>query len=433
VISDPVKHWACPEKVLETKAMRIPLTPARKISLVLASALLLGGYLWFVSREWGGAYFSGRPDLASLQRAVRWQSGNADYRHRLGRYFFLIQRSPEDAVQSFRAAVGLNPYQARYWFDLAGAYQWLGDTDAQKAALERGLVADPTTPDLAWEAGNFYLVQGDTEKALREFRVVMESDPYLPPAAVKLCWRVKPDIDVLLRDVVPPNVYSTFLDFLISQEETAAAAKVWTSLAQLHQPLPPPIIFAYIRYLVGQHEVDQARLVWQQAATLSGLSDYQPSPANLIVNGDFNLNVLNGGFDWQYRQSKEVSLALDPTQSHGGHRSLLITFDAEKIDDAGIAQLVPVQPSTGYDFSAYFRADDIQGAGGPRFAVQDLYTEATYFASDELKNADFWKEVSGSFTTGPDTKLLLLRVRREPPGMPIKGKLWIDSVRLVGQ
>jgi hypothetical protein len=50
-----------------------------------------------------------------------------------------------------------------------------------------------------------------------------------------------------------------------------------------------------------------------------------------------------------------------------------------------------------------------------------------------LKDADFWKEVGGTFTTGPDTKLLLLRIQREPPGMPIKGKLWIDSVRLVGQ
>jgi hypothetical protein len=62
-----------------------------------------------------------------------------------------------------------------------------------------------------------------------------------------------------------------------------------------------------------------------------------------------------------------------------------------------------------------------------------LYTETTFFASDELKDADFWKEVGGTFTTGPDTKLLLLRIQREPPGMPIKGKLWIDSVRLVGQ
>ncbi len=416
--------------------MRIALnSPARKISLVLASLLFMAGYIWFTGRAFGGAFFSSRPDLASLQRAVRWQPGNADYRHRLGRYLFLVQRSPEAAVEAYRAAVDLDPHQARFWFDLAGAYQLLGNTEEQKAALERGLVADPTTPDLAWEAGNFYLVQGDTDQALREFRVVMESDPSLSPAALKLCWRVKPDVDALLRDVIPSTspVYSMFLDFLVSRKETAAAAKVWTQLAQLRQPLPPPLAFNYIRYLVEQHEVDQARLVWQQAATLCGLSAYQPSPENLIINGDFSMNVLNGGFDWQYHQSKEVALALDPTQSHGGHRSLLITFDAQKIDDAGIGQLVPVQPSTGYDFSAYFKASDIQGAGGPRFAIQDLYTANTYFASDELKNADFWKEVSGSFTTGPDTRLLLLRIQREPPGMPIRGKLWIDTVRLVEQ
>jgi tetratricopeptide (TPR) repeat protein len=416
--------------------MRIPLTTsARKISLVLASALLTGGYLWFAGRQAGAAYFSSRPDLASLQRAVRWQPGNADYRHRLGRYFFLIQQSPEAAVQAYRAAAGLDPYQARYWFDLAAAYQWLGDTDQQKQALERALVADPTTPDLAWEAGSLYLVQGDPEKALREFRVVMESEPPMTTAALTLCWRIKPDVEALLRDTIPAtvNAYSTFLDFLVARKETAGAAKVWTQLAQLEKPVAPTLAFLYIRYLVGQHEVDQARLVWQQAATLCGLSAYQPSSENLVINGDFSLNVLNGGFDWQYRQSKEVSLALDPTQSHGGHRSLLITFDAQKVDEVGIGQMVPVHPSTPYRFSAYFKAEDMQGAGGPRFALRDLYSETTYFTSDELKDADFWKAVSGSFTTGPDTKLLLLHIQRDPPGMPIRGKLWIDDIRLVGQ
>ena len=223
------------------------------------------------------------------------------------------------------------------------------------------------------------------------------------------------------------------LDLLDSQKETAPAARVWTQLAQLRQPLPPQLASIYIRYLVGQHEVDQARLVWQQAATsvwavglsaFAGESDRQRRLQPERTERRIRLAVY---------QSKEVSLALDPTQSHGGHRSLLITFDAQKIDDAGIGQLVPVQPSTGYDFSAYFKASDIQGAGGPRFAIQDLYTATTYFASDQLKNADFWKQVSGSFTTGPDTKLLLLRIQREPPGMPIRGKLWIDTVRLAGQ
>jgi tetratricopeptide (TPR) repeat protein len=414
--------------------MKMPLpSPATKLALVLGCVLLTGAYISLAGVEFLASYFANRPDLVSLQRAVRLQPGNAEYRYRLGRYFFLVQRSPDSAVQAYRAATVLNPHQARYWFDLAAAYQLLGNLDEQKAALERALAVDPFTPDYAWEAGNFYLVQGDTDKALKEFRVVMESDPYLPEAALRLSWRVNPDIDFLLRDVVPPrlSVYESFLNLLITRKETAAAAKVWTRMVQLQQPLPSQLVFAYIRYLVSQREVDQSRLVWQQSAALCGFSAYQPSPANLVVNGDFNLDVLNGGFDWLYQQTKEVSLELDPTQSHGGHRSLLITLDARALEDAGIRQIVPVSPNTSYDFSAYFKAAEMAGAGGLRFAIQDLYQETYLFTSEYLKDVDFWKLENGNFTTGPDTKLVVLRIQREPAGDPIRGKLWIDGVRIV--
>jgi len=53
-----------------------------------------------------------------------------------------------------------------------------------------------------------------------------------------------------------------------------------------------------------------------------------------------------------------------------------------------------------------------------------------YLESDELKNAGFWKPVIGEFTTGPETKLLVLRVARVPTGSPIRGKLWIDDFHL---
>src|SRR5215467_10736040 len=102
--------------------MRIPLTsPVRKLLLLLAAFAAITGYLWLVSRSFLAAYFSQRTDLASLQRAVRWEPDNADYRYLLGRYLLLVQRSPESAVETYRSAVALNPYQARYWFDLATA------------------------------------------------------------------------------------------------------------------------------------------------------------------------------------------------------------------------------------------------------------------------------------------------------------------------
>jgi Carbohydrate binding domain len=209
----------------------------------------------------------------------------------------------------------------------------------------------------------------------------------------------------------------------------AAANKVWGRLAQLQEPVERRYIFTYVRSLLLDKEVDQARLVWQQAGNLSNLSSYQPTSANLVVNGNFNLDILNGGFDWFYDRSPQVGLLLDPTQSHLGSRSLLITFDAQSINDAGIRQVVPVQPNTGYEFSAYYRAQDIEGAGGPRFAVQDVFDGTTFFASDDLEDVDFWKQVTGDFITGPQTKLLVIHVQRDPPG-PIKGKLWVDGVQL---
>ena len=77
------------------------------------------------------------------------------------------------------------------------------------------------------------------------------------------------------------------------------------------------------------------------------LSAYQPSSENLVVNGDFSLDVLNGGFGWLYRQSRDVSFALDPTQPHSGNRSLRMAVRKSRgLEDAGLQQLIPVQPRT---------------------------------------------------------------------------------------
>jgi tetratricopeptide (TPR) repeat protein len=414
--------------------MRIPLqTPARKTAF-LATSLLLGTLcIALAAAEFLAAHFSEKPDLTSLQRAVWLQPGNADYRYRVGRYFMLVVGSPQQAIESFRAAVSLDPHQARYWFDLAAAYQLLENSDAQQDALEHAIIADPKTPDVAWEAANLYLVRGQTDKALAEFRVVLDSDLSLSYPALQLCLRIDPELTTILQSILPanPQIYFNLLDLLMKKNDPAATIRVWNQLVQLHQPLNRGRVFDYMRYLILNREVDQARLVWQQAGTLSRLSAYQPSSENLVVNGDFSLDILNGGFDWLYQKSADVSVALDPTQTHSGHRSLSIIFDGQGISDAGVRQLIPVEPGQTYEFSANFKAESMEGAGGPQFTLQDLYSGTTYFASEDLKDADFWKPVSGTFTTGSDTRMLLLRVQRVPVGSPIRGKLWIDGVKLV--
>jgi tetratricopeptide (TPR) repeat protein len=417
----------------ENSGLQISLQgPARKIIFLSACLALTGVYLGLVAREFLADYFSKKLDLASLQKAAHLRPENVEYQYRIGHYFLETQQEPSTAAQFFESATALNPHNATYWLALSRTYRRLGNDDRQKDALQRAIGADPSTPDVAWEAANFYWAMGETDKALREFRVVLENDPYLPPEALDRCWRIKPDVEALLRDVVPRNadVYSSFLDFLISRNDPAAAARVWTEMVKFQHPVETQHVFSYVRYLVDRRDVANARQAWQQAASLSDLSGYQASPQNLVVNGDFSLPVLNGGFDWLYEKSPDVSLALDATESHSGQRSLSIVFDSRGIDDVGIRQLIPVEPNTTYEFSAYFKSQGLVGAGGPRFLLADRFTGANYFASDELKDADLWKQVTGTFDTGPDTKLLVLRIQRVPAGNAIRGKLWIGGVQL---
>ena len=112
-------------------------------------------YIGLVSLQYLATYFSQKPDLANLQRAARLQPGNAEYRYRVGRYLSLVQPSPQAALESYRAAVTLNPNKALYWLDLAAVYQNMGNSGEQIAALEKAINADPRTPDVAWNRQMF--------------------------------------------------------------------------------------------------------------------------------------------------------------------------------------------------------------------------------------------------------------------------------------
>src|SRR5580704_7899279 len=205
---------------------------SRKKFVIGTAAALCLIYVLLAARLLVASVFADRPEPASLLRAARLDTGNADYRNHLGRYYALVARDPATAIEPYRAAVQLNPHSARYWFDLASAYQVLGDVANQTGALERAIEADPTTPDVAWEAANFFLVQGEREKALREFHVVLESEPSMANLAIQFCWRINPDVDMLLHDVVPAqsSTYIAFLELRMAKQETAAAAKVWNKL-----------------------------------------------------------------------------------------------------------------------------------------------------------------------------------------------------------
>jgi hypothetical protein len=292
----------------------VPDSPTKRHALRWALLTFSAIYLAVVTLQFASDWLGSRPNPQSLRAAIKLDPGNADYHNQLGLYYDLAGNY-QGSISEYQEATRLNPHYAKYWLKLADAYQMTEDTNNQAKAVEQAIHYEPTGPDVAWQAANLYLVQGRIDDALREFHVVMEGTPNMGGLALQYCWRVKPDADVLLKDVVPatPTAYLSFLQLLTAKKETESASKVWNALVRLHQPIGLQPVFEYIQYLLLQKDPDETSIVWRQATSLLGLNAYLPSSNNLIVNGDFHLAVLNGGFDWQYRKHPTFRLLSIPT------------------------------------------------------------------------------------------------------------------------
>lgn len=412
--------------------MIIPLAGRRRWLFPATVTVLAFAYLLLTGAQFAASLLASRQDLRDLERAVRLSPGNADYRDQIGRYHAFVDVNPQAASENFEVASRLNPHNADYWLDLASARHVAGNSTGQREALEHALRAEPTSPRVAWEAGNVFLVDGDEDRALREFRVVIDNDAELAGAALQYCWRAHPDVDVLLRNAVSakPGPLISFLYLLMAKKETEGTLKVWDRLLAQREKFDVHLLFEYVRYLIGAGRPDAAMAAWEQASVLLGLGGYLPTQDNLVINPDFSLDILNGGFDWNYIERSGVRLLLDPSDFRQGHRSLSITFEGPGIDNAGIQQVIPVHGGAAYDFSAYYKSTSFEGAGGPQIALRDAYSGAPLYISDPLVDADFWKEVHSHITVPGTTTLLVLRIERFPAGSPLRGKLWLDGFNL---
>src|SRR5258708_8437914 len=210
---------------------------SRRLFSAAICLVAVGLYIAGVARHYIAYRLSTSLDRGYLNRAAELEPWNAESRWKLGRYALFVAQDPIDAVANLEAAVSLNPHLARYWLDLAAAYQVKNDVQRQRSALERALQADPSAPNVSWEAANFYLVQNDLERALPLFRVVIANDPKQTNTALKVCWHATQNVSTMLANAVPsvPEPYFAFLNLLTVEGETAPAEAWWPRLTVLGQ------------------------------------------------------------------------------------------------------------------------------------------------------------------------------------------------------
>jgi tetratricopeptide (TPR) repeat protein len=405
-----------------------PGRPQRLILFAVCVAIITV-YARFAVNAYRAQRLAGRSEQSSIEKAVALAPKNATYHDLLCRSMIFVSQETARAVSECKKASELNPYSSSIWMDLAQAYYSVGSNQLTNSAIQKALAVDPTTPDTAWSAANFFLVQGNTSEALKQFAVVLREDPSLALPTLNVCWRSLRDVN-RIQSILPPNpkVYFAFIQLLLSANESSSARQIWSALMQLKTSFDYHQSLFYVDSLLQAGAVAEATDAWKQLASRSNALQVYSQPDNMVTDASFSQEILNSGFDWRYTPKPRIAVTLDTAESYSGDRSLRLVY-SESGADAGIFQYIAVQPDTHYRLSAWVKSEDLETANGPMLAVSDAYTNEISGSLPETIGTTAWHSVQSDVQTGPSTKLLILAILRHPGETRIQGKFWIDDIR----
>jgi tetratricopeptide (TPR) repeat protein len=381
---------------------------------------------------------SSNPD--DWPRASKIEPANAENWYRQGRYRQLdFEHSDLPlAVSYYRRAVQLDPRSAFYKLDLASALEMAGnDAEAEKyfrAAQENY----PISAEVSWRYGNFLLRQQRLPEAYAEIHRAVVVDPKFLPLAVSRAWRSNPDVQVLLDQVLPKTPEGDWeaLSFLVQARESASALTVWNHLIAQKPPIDWKRLFALTDLLVSQDRFDEAGSVWSHATAAESPALPVAPGGSLVFDGGFETELRDGGFGWRQQDVSGANFDFDDGEKHSGSRSARITFDGtQNLSYEQLYQWVLVVPARRYRFRGFLRTDHISTDSGIRFEIRDLRrTKDLDVMTPNETGTQPWTMEEIEFTTGPQTHIIQIAVRRMPSARldnKISGTVWVDDVAIL--
>jgi hypothetical protein len=417
-----------------------PANPLRRaVAIIVAVAAVAWLSYAGIAHALAGHYgASANPD--DWRRASRIEPANAENWYRLGRYRHLdFEHSDLPlAISFYRQAVQLDPHSPFYKLDLASALEMAGNNAEAEKYFRAAQENYPISAEVSWRFGNFLLRQQRLPEAYAQIHRAVAVDSKLLPLAVSRAWHSDPDVGVLLGQVLPDTAEADWeaLSYLVQAQEGAAALTVWNHLIGLKPSIDNKKLFPFIEMLVNQDRFDEAGSVWRQARAPEG-TPRPPSPSgSLVFDGGFESDPSNGGFGWRQQDVPGADFDFDTEQTHSGSRSARVIFDGtQNLSYVYLSQWVLVAPGTRYRFRGFLRTDQISTDSGVRFEIIDpRRPKDLALLTPNETGTQPWTMEELVFTTGPQTHLIQISLRRMPSARldnKISGTVWVDGVEVL--
>jgi hypothetical protein len=341
---------------------------------------------------------------------------------------------PEESLRFLKEAIERNPFEQRYWLNLAQLLHLKGDRKGSEQALEKAISVFPTGYRGRWVSGSLLLQQGSFEKAFPHFAYILSHYPNRSRLVYEVSSRAIDDKGLLFERLIPrdPSSINRYIAYLCEIRDNESAKTAWRKKVSYGFKSSREETIRYIEFLIGHGDLNEGFEVWKEALREEGLKI--PSDGNLMTNGGFEQDkLLGGGFDWKIGKVKGAEISFDSSVALEGKRSLKIAFDGkENVNFYHVYQYVALRPETEYLLKTSIKSDTITTRTGVKIEIIGIGPRL-YSASESVTGNNEWKELTLTFKTPAGSKGGLVRVRREETQKLdrfIAGTVWIDGFQL---
>ncbi len=330
-----------------------------------------------------------------------------------------------------------DPASAGRWSDLGAAFLKTGQLEQARKCFENALALGPNIPPVLLDAANFHHETGDDPGALAlTSRALAQTTVFRTAIFDWFADTSLPVSDVLAHGLPSdPDVFRSYFENLIASAEPDNITQAWTALSSRGYA-DDKTVQDYTNFLIAGEHYESAATV---LAAYLGPRDPGYLKSNWIFNGGFESDFSRFPFEWSLHQGDGVESARDSDVRHSGKYSLRIHFTGEQnLADAHLYNRAFVPPGR-YHFEVWVKTDQISTDQGVRIRISDPAAPSRLeLKSEPLLGTHDWKKISENFCVGASTKLVEVRVTRQPSlkfDSLLKGTLWIDDVTLtkIGQ
>lgn len=350
------------------------------------------------------------------------------------------------AVDHFRRAARLSPFDFESWTLLAQAYDAAGQPEAAERAYGKARERAPAYFFPRWLYANFLLRQGAPSRALSEFVRAIEAHPLAAEGFCELIWQASPtaaaDLLAVAHRLHASRAQQIIGEYLTARGQTREALQLWDVLPG-HTPGTDRFARVLVSELIRQGRLLLAARVWCDRMRRKGYSVGERDER--FWNGGFEYDLDTSafdegtqewrGFDWQIESTSAVRADIvEEAEAAEGRRALKLTFLAnDQVKFSGVSHDLAVSPGMRYLVRFRYRTKQMTAPTGLLVEIgegQSSGTTSVLARSRSLPPSGGWTAVVLPFQAPTTANMVVVRIARRPLGPLhdfIAGSAWFDD------